>query len=1476
MMLARNVVRSVLRSTIRDVVRGGGSGGPTNVFSPLKNSLLNTLNGHSNTGLVAPVFGDAANDRYTPDCFGKWNGMLPEEQPQEGQRRVENILAVSTGIRLQAVTGTATITQIGPNEWTAEATAAGTTIRLGTTVGGTHGGSVIGSIDLKASVVIGGTVTMDVCDKGSTNITSQITGTYKRFSTSGTGATSAYRFIDVYIGNTGSIFSFRNPMVEDATGRPDIVTPSEYVPIQNGTGPEILTDPNFDNGISEWSAHNSATLAWDANRLSVDSNGALIGNAFHQFTAVIGKTYVFSAEITTGAQAAVIAAGTTPGSGGDVVFTNTGGGEVSKRYTIVFQATATVFYLRLGRTTSAAANPVYFDNLIFKEIDHGANVDGVKNFPTVNRNVVKNNLVTVAPLPGEEIVTNGTFDTSTTGWTAGNNALLSVADGELVVTYNGTNNPYAYQIVPTIPGRMYKLVGSFTATEGSAASINVGTTAAGSQLVSETPSATLRTVERYFVASGNVAYISLIYWTSTNSGQFDDIGLVEVTTELNIVKTRPNHLVTDNVNGNFASTPDTLVNSPTADVTVIWYGTLADWTPADAEALVAKYDPVGNNRCWDLYVVAGGVLRFITSTDGTATLSYDCPTNPSTVFPDGTGGWLKCEFYTNVNSTSYAVLSYSHDPYTSVKDPVINWSPLATTATKANTSIYDGNAVVSIGQHATGDNSNGTHYRGIVYSGIPVNSEDVAKEIIVNGDFGTGDLSDWINPLPARGSAAYDNGTALLTNNGAGGGFVRIVQGFAAEIGASYLISADITDGDASDFGIGLSNNADGTAGYGTVTTPTTGGKLLSIVKARAATVYMVCYLSDATDAVTGNFDNISVKRIDPSIKIADWNPGQDSEFRVPKSVTSKYGYGTLTGTAGDGFTTPAIPAYQITGSLEMAAYASKPDWTDTSHAFMGMSAAAGNRGFAWYVDSAAKLVLISTTNGDGINEVFTTSTQALPFPDGTPGWAKVKADVPNTTVTFYFSNDPLSTKLEDVNWIQLGEPVVVASLTAFAVSTDALTVGSHNARVSRMFKGQIHRAVLMTGLNGQIVADYFPLRDYISGSTMTSRSPTEEVWTQNGTAKYSYTWTIFGDAYLTNNETIYYLEPTGYLGESEVQELGGKSADFANWTAGSTATVAQDAVGMTGTPNTGFTITDNDNAATQTIKHNPGISGTQTYFATIVIPYDSAPSVYPRIGYYMEGGTTVALAICFNPSDGSFVYTQGSAGVFTFRVGLNWHIVMQTATNGTNTNAGMYFQPAYNTNGSVTQDVTAQGSTKLLLFTQTQGKWSYSPIFTTGGITDTRPATIEPTIDFDWDKVDAEGSLTIKASPKFTGTPLANWGILTVTAAADNITYFSQTSGTRLGSYDGTTGVAIQGAWGYVGENIEIRITWGDGFFQYSAIKENGAILLSANTAYDGSWNPAADVITLLKSLGLACSVSYLEAWPIKRDEPWLTKRAA
>lgn len=128
-------------------------------------------------------------------------------------------------------------------------------------------------------------------------------------------------------------------------------------------------------------------------------------------------------------------------------------------------------------------------------------------------------------LTGAELVTNGTFATDATGWTALNGAGLGVASGELTVTNSGATAGGATQAITTVVGKTY--VARMDARVGTATPVNlkIGTTSGGAELGSvSTTSGTNAPLMLTFVATGTTTYISCINDAdSGGTGIYDNI-----------------------------------------------------------------------------------------------------------------------------------------------------------------------------------------------------------------------------------------------------------------------------------------------------------------------------------------------------------------------------------------------------------------------------------------------------------------------------------------------------------------------------------------------------------------------------------------------------------------------------------------------------------------------------------------------------------------------------------------------------------------------------------------------------------------------------------------------------------------------------------------------------------------------------------------------------------------------------------------
>lgn len=128
---------------------------------------------------------------------------------------------------------------------------------------------------------------------------------------------------------------------------------------------------------------------------------------------------------------------------------------------------------------------------------------------------------------GEELVTNGTFDVDTSGWTAVNGATLSIYSNTLSI-YN--NAPYgnAYQVISTTVGKKYILYVDVSTNIGSSAFIQLETLL-GSYDILNYNTTTTGSFKFEFIAKSSTTYLKLQAGSNIgNSASFDNISVFEV------------------------------------------------------------------------------------------------------------------------------------------------------------------------------------------------------------------------------------------------------------------------------------------------------------------------------------------------------------------------------------------------------------------------------------------------------------------------------------------------------------------------------------------------------------------------------------------------------------------------------------------------------------------------------------------------------------------------------------------------------------------------------------------------------------------------------------------------------------------------------------------------------------------------------------------------------------------------------------
>jgi hypothetical protein len=128
---------------------------------------------------------------------------------------------------------------------------------------------------------------------------------------------------------------------------------------------------------------------------------------------------------------------------------------------------------------------------------------------------------------GSELVTNGTFDSSTTGWTA-TACSISVVSGALRITDADGGIGYVTQAVTLVAGKTYRLSADIvTDAITGTMFVNMGTTDGSGQMLSLSQASGTGSVSGIFVATATTGYLNFRN-TSAVAGEYWDVDNVSV------------------------------------------------------------------------------------------------------------------------------------------------------------------------------------------------------------------------------------------------------------------------------------------------------------------------------------------------------------------------------------------------------------------------------------------------------------------------------------------------------------------------------------------------------------------------------------------------------------------------------------------------------------------------------------------------------------------------------------------------------------------------------------------------------------------------------------------------------------------------------------------------------------------------------------------------------------------------------------
>ena len=361
-------------------------------------NLLSTVLTDGVGTLMPAAIGDTDGNRLTLDNEGVWHPVKAEEVRQYGQRRVENLISFSEDMT-QSAYGTAANAVIdSATQATYDGTVNGQVFQ-NVTVPITSGAAAetwIFSVKIR---VVSGTITGlsigcngDAVTGGEVDISSSVSSTLQRFSFPVTADASAGTLVrcNVFCDDAATL-EITDWQLEESTGRSDTTTPSSYISTGVGTGSELV----IDSTASEWTASGTNTVVDDgADGVKVtyvdDVTGARINftGGVVSDALVVGATYLVTcqAKVNTG-----------------TVQIQTLNPTLQKNVTSTTFVTVSIVAICTSATTfgvrtnsMGAGEIMWVKDLSVKQIDHGANVDGVIYSPYENGNTVNSNVVTEA------------------------------------------------------------------------------------------------------------------------------------------------------------------------------------------------------------------------------------------------------------------------------------------------------------------------------------------------------------------------------------------------------------------------------------------------------------------------------------------------------------------------------------------------------------------------------------------------------------------------------------------------------------------------------------------------------------------------------------------------------------------------------------------------------------------------------------------------------------------------------------------------------------------------------------------------------------------------------------------------------------------------------------------------------------------------------------------------------------------------
>ena len=383
-------------------VGGAGSSGGSPALFTLRTSLTEGSGGYR--GVTHPANDSADYTRLVPDHEGVWRGVKQNASRHYGARVVENLAPASEDLTSAAWTVADSAINSVETATTIELTetdnsyhyktidppsgdTTGRTFVVSADVTWISGATSIGVRSYNSGGAADDSVVIDLSDLSTKRITLNVTH-------------DADGAVKVGIDNRSAVISgvdtgvtkvtFTNIQIEEATGRLDTTTPSEYVSTGVATGEELVANTTLTTNADEWTSVNSPVITHGASGVNIQNDGVSYGLIYQAISTVVGATYIASADIVFGGIGrARFGWGNAVPTAPYTTFADT---TTSGTYSGTFVATATTAYISVGnRNDEDAASD--FTNITVKRIDLGNNVDGQKSFASERNALAISNTV---------------------------------------------------------------------------------------------------------------------------------------------------------------------------------------------------------------------------------------------------------------------------------------------------------------------------------------------------------------------------------------------------------------------------------------------------------------------------------------------------------------------------------------------------------------------------------------------------------------------------------------------------------------------------------------------------------------------------------------------------------------------------------------------------------------------------------------------------------------------------------------------------------------------------------------------------------------------------------------------------------------------------------------------------------------------------------------------------------------------------